>query len=154
METVATPDNLEAFLGLVIKAASAGQWVLVGALGLVFAVWGARSLLSKKYEFFKSGAGALLLNVLGSLAQGIAVAVMGAPASWAIVWAVVVSVFGTYGWTLLKTFGPLVLKVPFIAAMFPPKADGPTLVLAAEKQGLAAAVVAKAPTSDEIANGP
>jgi hypothetical protein len=144
MEAIATPDNLEAFLGLVLDAAAKGQWPLVVALLLTAVVFVARVLLSKKYPFFATGTGALVLNVLASAATGLATAFMGAPASWAVVWTVLMSVISSYGWTLVKSLGPLLLKVPFIAAMIPTKAETVTLV---------PAPAVKAPTSDQIVNG-
>lgn len=154
MEAV-SPENLDAFLKLVLAAVATGKWASVAALALVAAVWGLRKFVAPKVPFFATGEGAAVLTISASFVGALATALLaGSALSVPLVWSSLqVAVMAAGGWSLAKHLLPLLLKVPFLAALFPPKADGPTLVTGAQKVGLAAAVVAKAPTSDEIANG-
>jgi hypothetical protein len=154
METVVTPENLEAFFKLVLTAASAGKWAQLVALALVGLVWLLRKLIVPKVPFFATGEGGALLTVLTSFVGALATAVLapGVTFSWTLVsGAFYAALMAAGGWSLAKHLLPLVMKLPFLAALFPPKGDGPVLVADAEK--LAAAVTAKAPTPEELANG-
>lgn len=132
-------------------AVMSGQWFLSASLALMLIVLGLRQL---PVPFLKTDAGGVLLNFGTSLSLGLATtALAGASFSWPMFWVALnlaATAAGVY--TLLKKLAlPMLLKIPFLAALFPPKADGLALVTDAQK--LAAAVVAKAPTPEEIANG-
>jgi hypothetical protein len=144
METGLTPDNLETFLPFVLKAMQSGQWAVVAAVALITGVWAVRKYVGPKYPFLATGTGGLVLNLLGSFGSGLLTAATGVPFTWALVWSVVVSVLGTYGWSLLKL-------LPVFSRGSADDAEAK-----AKAAGLAAAnvIVAKQPSSDQIANGP
>lgn len=154
MEAIATPDNTEAFLRLVLDAAQHGKWALFFALLITAAVFIARVVLAKKSPFFGTGAGALLLNALASAATGVVTAFMGAPATWAAVWAVLMSVLSTYGWSLVKVLGPLLMKIPALAGVFASLNPDSTEAKAKAAAGLAAANATPVKTAQDIVNGP
>lgn len=141
METAITPDSLEVFAGLVVKAIQNGQWAVVVALAIVAGVWGVRKVLGPKYPVLESGRAGAILNLVGSFGSGLAVAAAGAPFSWAMVLSVVLSLMTSGGWSLVRNllFG---------------RGEAPAAITAAQKEGLAAAVVAKTPKAEDIANGP
>jgi hypothetical protein len=147
-----TPDNFGEFVQAVLGAATSGQWALVAAFVLVAVVWGLRKL---PWPPLKTPEGGAVLNILTGFAGAFLSALVGGAAfSWALVLtSLQVSVLAAGGWSLLKSLVfPLLLRVPAFAKLFS-RGSAAEAVTAAEKQGLAAAVVAKAPTSDEIANG-
>lgn len=147
--TATLPELAKALFDAVMS----GQWFLAASVALVLLVMGLRSL---PWAPLKTDAGGVLLNFGTSLGLALAtVAVAGVAFTGPVFWtAFNLAATGAGLYTLAKKLAwPLLLKIPFVAALFPPKADGPALVTAAQKAGLAAAVVAKAPTSDEIANG-
>ena len=155
METLITPDTLDAFLRLVLNAATSGKWAQLAALALVAAVWALRKFVAPKAPFFSTGEGGAVLTILTSFVGALATALLGgASFSWPLLWgAVQVAVLAAGGWSLSKHLLPLLLKIPFLAKLFPPKANGPVLVADAAKVGLAAAVVAKSPSPEDIAHG-
>lgn len=155
MEGVVTPENLEAFFKLVLGAASAGKWAHLAALALVAMVWALRKFVAPRAPFFSTGEGGAVLTVLSSFVGAFATALLAGTAfSWTLVWSsLTVALLAAGGWSLAKHLLPLLLKIPFIAKLFPPKADGAALVSSAQKQGLASAVVAKSPSPEDIANG-
>lgn len=136
-----TPDNLEVFAGLVTKAIQNGQWAVVVALGIVAAVWAVRKFLGPKYPALATGRGGAILNMAASFGSGLAVAAAGAPFSWAMVLSLALSLFTAGGWSLVSSllFG---------------RGDAKAAEAEAEKKGLAAAVDAKSPTAEDVANGP
>ncbi len=156
METVATPDQLDLFFKLVLGAATAGKWAQLAALALVAVVWALRKFIAPKMPFFGTGEGGAVLTVLTSFAGAFATTLLaGAAFSWPLVWSSLqVAFLAAGGWSLAKHLLPLLMKVPFLAALFPPKSNGPGLVAEAQKIGLANAVAAKSPTSDELVNKP
>lgn len=152
--TTAAPLELARAL---FAAVMSGQWFLSAALGLMLIVLGLRQL---PIPALKTDAGGVLLNLGTSLSLALATAALaGASFTWPAFWVALnmaATAAGVY--TLLKKLAlplflkiPLLLKIPFLAALFPPKADG--LVLATDAARLAAAVTAKTPTPEDIANG-
>lgn len=146
--TTAAPLDLAKAL---FTAVMSGQWFLSAALGLMLIVLALRQL---PIPALKTDAGGVLLNFGTSLSLALATAALaGASFTWPAFWVAVnmaATAAGVY--TLLKKLAlPLLLKIPFLGALFPPRADGLTLVTDAAK--LAAAVTAKAPTPEDIANG-
>lgn len=145
MEAV-TPDNLEMFFKLVLGAATAGKWAQLAALALVAAVWALRKFIAPKAPFFATGEGGAVLTVLSGFVGALATTLLaGGAFSWALVWSSLqVSFLAAGGWSLAKHLLPLALKAPFIAKLFPPKAE---VVVFAKAEPV------KAATSDEIVNG-
>lgn len=135
------------------------QWFLAGSLVLMALVFILRRL---PWEPLKTDAGGVLLNFGSSLALAFfTAAAAGAPFTWAVVLtALEMSGGAAVGYMLLTKFVlPLLLKIPafaklwvFVLSLFS-RGSAAEAVTEAEKQGLALAVAAKAPTSDEIANG-
>lgn len=152
---VATPENFDAFSKAVIAAVADGKWPAVAALALVAAVWALRKFIAPSAPFFATGEGGAVLNVLTSFAGAIATALFtGVTFTPALLWtSLQLSLLASGGWSLLKYLLPLLLKIPFLATIFA-RGSAPAAVSDAEKKGLAAAVVAKPPKSDELANGP
>ncbi len=142
METGLTPDNLETFLPFVVKAIQSGQWAVVAAALLITGVWAVRTYVGPKYPFLTTGNGGLVLNLLGSFGSGLLTAAMGVPFTWALVWSVVVSVLGTYGWSILKL-------IPFFR-----RGDAVAIEANAKAAGLAAANATPIKTVGDIVNGP
>ncbi len=142
MENV-SPENLEVFSGLVVKAVQGGHWAALVALCIVAAVWGIRKYLGPKFPALATGRGGAILNLVGSFGSGLVVAATGAPFSWAMVLSLALSLFTAGGWSLISSliFG---------------RGDAADSEAKAKAAGLAAAnaVAGKPPTSDSIANGP
>ncbi len=156
MEAMVSPENLGQFAELVIKAAQGGQWQMLAALALVAAVWGARKWGAPSLPFLGTPEGGAVLNIATGFSGALLTAAIGGtPITWALVWASFqVSVLAAGGWSLFKSLLlPLLLKIPFLANLFA-RGDAKAAITEAEKAGLAAAVVAKPPTSTDIANGP
>lgn len=151
MEAVASPENIEVFLGLVLEAIRSGQWALVAALLLVVAVFLVRKTV--KAPFLATPEGGALLNLAGSFASGLVLAFTGTPFSWALVWTVLLSVMASGGRSLIKSLLPLLLRIPFLAQAFG-RGSAAEVEDAAKKAGIAAAVGARAPKSEDIVNGP
>jgi uncharacterized membrane protein len=151
-------ENLDpaVFMQLVIGAVQAGKWAVVAAVALAGLVLAAKKFLAPKFPFFGTKLGTIVLALAGSLVGVIlnSAAALTLPSGEALLAALGVWFVAVGGVpALTDALWPFLLRIPFVASLFPPKADGAALVSAAEKQGLAAAVAAKAPTSDEIANG-
>lgn len=146
--------NLELFLKLILDAASSGQYAMLGALLLIGGVFLVRQFLAPKVPFLATPEGGALLNLFGSFGSGLVLALTGTPFSWALVWSVLLSVFSTSGRAFVKNLlWPMLLRIPFLAKLFS-RGDAAAAEAKASKVGLAAAVDAKAPTSQDIANGP
>lgn len=146
--------NLELFLKLLLDTASSGQYAVLGALLLVGGVSLARQFLAPKVPFLATPEGGSLLNLVGSFGSGLVLALTGTPFSWALVWSVLVSVLSTSGRAFVKNFlWPMLLRLPPVAKLFA-RGDSKAAIAGAEKKGLAAAVVAKPPKPEDIANGP
>lgn len=83
--------------------------------------------------------------------------VAGTPFTWGLVWASFnVSLLASGGWGFLTSLVfPLLLKIPFLAKLFS-RGSAADAEAKAKAAGIAAAnaIVAKQPTSDQIANGP
>lgn len=154
MEAV-TPETLDQFLQLVLGAVSAGKWSSVAALALVAAVWAVRKFIAPKAPFFATGEGGAVLTIASSFVGAFATAVLaGTPFTWVLVWSSLqVALLAAGGWSLLKHLLPLLLKIPGLGAFFA-AGDATASVAKSEKEGLAAAVVAKTPKPEDIANGP
>lgn len=135
------PANLEVFVGLLAKAFSNGQYALTAVLGLIAAVFGVRKFLGPKYPALQTGRGGAVLTIAASALSGIALKILsGVPFSWALVATVAIGSVAA-GWFSLSN------------SLFK-RADAPAIIAATEKQALAAAVGAKSPTVQDIANGP
>jgi hypothetical protein len=154
-QAVPDPDtNLEVFLKLILDSAAGGQWAMLGALLLVGGVFLARKTLAPKVPFLATPEGGSLLNLLGSFGSALVLALTGTPFSWALVWAVLLSVLSTGGRAFVKNLlWPMLLRIPALANLFG-RGDAAEATAKAQKAGLAAAVVAKAPKADDVANGP
>lgn len=150
-----SPENLDQFLKLVLSAAAAGKWSSLAALALVAGVWALRKFVAPKAPFFATGEGGAVLTVLTSFVGALATAVLaGTALTGSLVWgSLQVALLAAGGWSLAKHLLPLLLKVPALAALFA-RGSAPVAVAEAQKEGLAAAVVAKAPKAEDIANGP
>lgn len=156
VQLAVTPDNLADFAGLVLKAAQSGQWPMVAALALVAVVWAIRKWGTPAIPFLGTPEGGAVLNLATGFSGALLTALMsGTPFTWSLAWASLqVSILAAGGWSLFKSLlWPLLLKVPFIAGLFA-RGAAAAVVTEAQKKGLAAAVVAKPPTSTDIANGP
>lgn len=154
-----TSELAQRFFGAL---ASGGlTWLNALVVGLLILVVAAlRAGLKRVHPFFDSPGGVILINVVVSGLTATALALLGGTSfTLAILAAALVASWkAAGGFALLKHLLPLIpgltdllLKLPFVAALFPPKADGPTLVAEAQKIGLAAAVNAKAPTTEDLA---
>ena len=150
-----SPDNVTEFAGALLAAVMSGQWPIVAAMVLVAAVWGARKL-APRWAFFATDEGAFTLNLLTSFVLALSTALFAKAAITGalLLKALEMSFLAAGGWAALTKFlVPLLLRIPFLANMFA-RGSASTAIVEAERAGLAAAVVAKSPTSDEIANGP
>lgn len=125
-------------------AVMSGRKFEAAALGLMLIVFGLRQI---PIPALKTDAGGVALNFGTSLSLALATAALaGASFTWPAFWVAVnlaATAAGVY--TLLKKLAwPLLLKVPFIAAMFPQKSETVSLPVVAP---------VPAPTSDQIVNG-
>lgn len=137
---------------LVLDAVAHGSlsWVaLLPVVVLVGIVAALKYLLAPKVPFFSTPEGGLVLNVLSSgLATAVVALVGGTPFTWALLGtSLVLSWKAAGGWALLKRFLPLLLKLPFLAALFPPRS-------AVVSPPATAPLPSPAPTSDSIVNTP
>jgi hypothetical protein len=136
------------FMQLVVSAVQSGKWALVAVLGLVGVVWVAKKLLAPRFPFFATKPGEMLLALVGSLMGAVitAAASLSLPTGAALLAALGIW-FTTVGGlpAFTEAFLPMLMKVPFVAALFPPKM--------AVVEGVKLAPV-KASTSDQVANGP
>jgi hypothetical protein len=145
MEAIATPENLEAFLGLIVAAIKGGQWPLVAILTLILGVWAVRKFLGPKYPALQTGAAGAALNILAGFLTAVGVSLIGGiPFTWALAGSALLSSIAAGWFSLASAFFPDAFK----------RGDPAAIVTKAEKAGLAAAVVAKPPRSTDIANGP
>jgi hypothetical protein len=140
--------DLQQLAKLAFDAASSGalSWPNLAAVAALVAVVGLlRMVLAPRVPFFGTPEGGILLNVLASGFGAVVTALCGgSPFSWGLLGgALLMSWKAAGGWSLLKNVWPLLLKVPFIAALFPPKL---------EVVPLPAVAPVKAPTSDQIVN--
>lgn len=149
--------DLQTLAQMAFEAATRGglSWqnlLAVGALVGVVALL--RLFLAPRVPFFATPEGGILLNVLVSgFAATVTALCGGAAFTWGLLGAsLVMSWKAAGGWTLLKNLVPLVLSLPFIAKLFPPKGDGLALVTEAQKAGLATAV-SSGKKPEDIANG-
>ncbi len=155
MEALITPDNLSEFLQLVVSAVAAGKWASVAALVLVATVWALRKFIAPKVPFFATGEGGAVLTIATSFGGALATALLAGTAvsGGLILSSLQVALLAAGGWSLLKHLLPLLLRVPFLANLFA-RGDAAVAVTAAQKEGLAAAVAAKTPKAEDVANGP
>lgn len=134
--------TLEAF------ASGALPWTaLIPIVVLVAIVAGLKYLLAPKVPFFATPEGGLVLNVVSSAIATVVAALLGGTAfTWALLGtSFILTLKAAGGWALLKRFLPLLLKLPFLSTLFPPRgAVVPPPV---------AAPPVSAPTSDKIVNG-
>jgi hypothetical protein len=145
MEAIATPENLEAFLGLIVAAIKGGQWPLLSILTLILGVWAIRKYLGPKHPALLTGAAGASLNILAGFLTAVGVSLIGGiPFTWALAGSALLSSVAAGWFSLASALLPGTFK----------RGDAPASITAAEKAGLAAAVTAKPPTSDSIANGP
>lgn len=138
------------------------SWTNALAVGVLILVVAALKVgLAKLHPFFTTASGTILINVVTSGLTAAALAFMaGAAFKWVLLGgALAASIKAAGGVSLLKHLLPLVpgltdllLKLPFVSKLFPPKGDAPALVTEAQKAGLAAAVAAKAPSPESVAN--
>lgn len=136
METQLDPANLEAFVGLIVKAAASGHWAAVAILALIAVVFFVRKFLGPKFPVLQTGAGGAALNIAASILAGLALKVLGGvPFTWALVGAVTLASLSA-GWFSLAN--------ALLPSLFPTKSD---------VTPLPAAAPVKAATSDEIVNG-
>ncbi len=143
MEAIATPENLEAFLGLVVAAIKGGQWPLVAVLVLILGVWAIRKFLGPKYPALQTGAAGASLNILAGFLTAVGVSLIGGiPFTWALAGSALLSSVAAGWFSLASAFFPNLFS----------RGDASAEIAKAEK--LAAAVVAKPPSSTDIANGP
>jgi hypothetical protein len=151
-----TPENIGAFAQAVLDAVMGGKWAVLVGLVLVAIVWGLRKFVVPKAPFFATDEGAFSVNLVASFALALATA-LAAGGFAAVTWPVVlkaleVAFLAAGGFAAVTKFlVPLLMRIPFVASFFS-RGSATEAVTAAQKQGLAAAVVAKTPTSDEIAN--
>lgn len=152
-----SPDNVAAFAQKLFEAVMGGQWAIVVAMALVGIIWGARRVVGR-WAFFKTDEGAFTVNLSSSFTLAIATTLFAS--GWAgvtgavLLKALEVSFLAAGGWAALTKFlFPLLARIPALATVFGPKADGPALVVEAQKAGLEAAAATNPPTSDGIANG-
>lgn len=144
---------------LAFDAVTAGGLTLpnvVAVVALVAVVAALKLALAPRVPFFSTPAGVILLNVAVSGFAAVVTALAGGTAfTWALLGTtLVMSWKAAGGWTLLKHLWPVV--EPLLVKIFPfmARGDAATTMTEAQKTGLAAAVVAKTPTSTDIANGP
>lgn len=139
-------------------AIMSGHWFLAASLVLMGIVFLIRRT---PWPPLQTDVGGVLLNFGSSLALALfSAAAAGAPVTWPVILtALQVSGGAAVAYMLIKKFLlPILLKVPFLAKLWDlaaaafSRGDAAAAVTAAEKQGLAAAVVAKSSTSDDIAN--
>jgi hypothetical protein len=151
---VATPDDPAGFVQLLVDAALHGRWPVAVALVLVALVWAIRKLVAPKVPFFGTGAGGAVLNIATSFSVALATPLLaGVTFTWALLWvALQASLTAAGGFSLLKYLLPL---IPGVAGIFA-RGDAAAEEAKAKAAGLAAAnvIVAKQPSSDQIANGP
>jgi membrane-bound metal-dependent hydrolase YbcI (DUF457 family) len=145
MEAIATPENLEAFLGLIVAAIKGGQWPLVAVLTLILGVWAVRKFLGPKYPALLTGAAGASLNILAGFLTAVGVSLIGGiPFTWALAGSALLSSVAAGWFSLASAFFPGAFS----------RGNAAASISEAEKRGLAAAVAATPPTSDSIANGP
>lgn len=155
-DTIPSPDNLGDFARALLAAVMGGQWAVLVGLVLVAVVWAARKFLAPVAPFFATDEGAFTLNLLTSFLLAIATAVTAgglAAVTWPVALkALEVSFLAAGGFAAVKKFAlPLLMRIPWFAALVS-RGTAAAAVTQAQKLGLAAAVTAKSPTSDEIAN--
>jgi hypothetical protein len=141
-----SPENLEAFLGLIVAAIKGGQWPLVGILTLILGVWAVRKFLGPKYPALQTGAAGAALNILAGFLTAVGVSLIGGiPFTWALAGSALLSSVAAGWFSLASAFLPDAFK----------RGDPAAITAKAEKLALAAAAKAPpAPSSTDIANGP
>lgn len=162
------PDGLEALAVSIFQAIRSGQLSLTSAVAVValmVVVWLLRKVLAPKFPFFATKLGALVLNIVASgLAAAVTAIMAGTSFTWALLGAsLLMSYYAAGGHGIWKTVWeqaepyvwPLVSKVlPSWLLGFISRGNVAVIEAKINKAGLAAAVTARAPASDAVANGP